>query len=84
MIQTENLSVAPVFPLQALFAYCEEGLTAIDGRWKMGPLVSFYVGDCLETHLNKGQLGFREDFINCGRADKAGDGSGRIHLKFHK
>ena len=40
-IQTSNLTVAPVFPPQALSACGEEGLTTIVGWWKMGPLVSF-------------------------------------------
>ena len=31
-----------------------------------------------------GQLGFRVDYFNWGRADKAGDGSGRLQLNFLK
>ena len=40
--------------------------------------------DGLETCWNRGQLGFFEDCFNWCRADKAGDGSGRLQLNFHK
>ena len=33
---------------------------------------------------DRGQLGFRNDCFNWGRADKAGDGSGRLQLDFLK
>ena len=41
LIQTERLSVVPIFPLQALSACSEDGLTMIIFWWKMGLLVCF-------------------------------------------
>ena len=49
LINMETLRIAPVVPLQALSACGEEGLTTIIVWWKMGPLVSSYEGDGLET-----------------------------------
>ena len=40
LILIEKLSVAPVFPIQALAACGDDGLTTIVGRWKMGQFVS--------------------------------------------
>ena len=34
----------------------EEGSMTIVGWWKIGPLVSLYEGDGLETRLNRGSL----------------------------
>ena len=50
LIQTEKLSVTPVFPLHCIQTAAEEGLTTTVGWWKMGPLVSFLEVDGLETH----------------------------------
>ena len=46
----EKLSVAPVFPLEELSAWGEEGLTAIISWWKIGPLIGFLEGDGLEMY----------------------------------
>ena len=73
-----------MFPLQALSTCCEEGLTTTAGWWKMGPLVSFYEGDGLETGRNRGQLGLHKDCMNLGRVDEAGDGLGCLQLNFLK
>ena len=46
---TEKLCVVPVFPIQALSACIEEGLTSIVGWWLMGPLVSSLEGNGFKT-----------------------------------
>ena len=52
LIMTEKLSVEPLFSLQALTAWGEEGETTTVRWWKMGPQVSFWEVDGLEMRLD--------------------------------